>query len=82
MSLDKTIGNLLTPDMIGLYIVVAILAMVAYAVNNPQDTKKFLKGVYDWYKKRKHKPISTINEGEKHGTKNRIPIQDQNERNN
>lgn len=82
MSLDKTIGNLLTPDMIGLYIVVIILAVIAYGVNNPEETKKFLKGVYVWYKKRKTKPISTKNEGEKHDTKTRIKNQSNYEKNN
>lgn len=82
MSLDKTIGNLLTLDMIGLYIVVAILAVIAYAVNNPKETKKFLMGVYDWYKKRKQEPISTKNEGEKHDRKKQISNQDQEKENN
>jgi len=79
MSLDKTIANLLTPEMLGLYIVVLVLAVIAYGVNNPEETKKFLKGVYDWYKKRQQK---SKNEGEKHDRKKRIPVQSKNERNN
>jgi len=79
VSLDKTISNLLTLDMIGLYIIVAILAVIAYAVNNPKETKKFLVGVYDWYKKRK---TTTKNEGEKHDTTNRTKNQSNYKENN
>ena len=65
-----SIGSILSPELLGAMIVIAILGAILYAFQNPEDTKAYLKKAYKWYVNRKNKQHKLEGEN-KHERKNK-----------